>query len=231
MKVFFALLLLTNIAFALIQWLFPLDHWQQKERPIATAEKLKLISELEVIVKPVVPKEVSAAIPDYPEVPMPIVDVVKSELCFTLGPFVDQSLAQTVAHEFKQNNAAIKSRSSLEKEYMGLMVYIDDHKSRTDAIKTAESLKDKGVRDYIIVNEPGKSNVLSLGVFGLKRYADRRVSKIEALGYKVRSEARYRTRTIYWLDYKDTGSPDMDQFITTFKKQNGISKISRQCDL
>lgn len=229
MKAFFILLLLTNIFFALAQWLLPYEPIDRRTTPHFGVEKLKLLDEVEA-----------------PRVEMPRVEVVEQKvqpedsvlddtplmpdkLCYTLGPFKDQQVAQEIALKFKQNRISISTRSSLEKEYMGVMVYVDGHETRNDAVKTAEALALKGVRDYIIVEEPGKSNILSLGVFSLKKNADRRMSIISRLGYPVKSEARYRGRTIYWLDYSESENENLTRFIDTLKIEQGISRISRQC--
>jgi len=223
MKVFFTLLLLTNIVFAVFQWLVPYEQLMPHGTNVAVAEKLRLLDE---------PNERSAEKLD----PVSAVTAgtkplasISGPLCYTLGPFKESQLAQEAARQFRQNNIDISSRSAVEKEYMGMMVYIDGHQSRAEAIDTAESLKAKGVRDYIIVNEPGKSNILSLGVFSLKKNAERRREKIAALGYTVDSEPRYRNRRIYWLDYSQAENDRLGELVERLKKELGISRISRKC--
>ena len=224
MKAFFILLLLTNILFALAQWLLPYEQLNKKPQPHVAVETLRLLDEAEVSLADAVDKEVLIESPTHDDTP-----VTPDKLCYTLGPFKDQQTAQEIALKFKQNKISISTRASLEKEYRGVMVYVDGHATRADAIKTAESLASKGVRDYIIVDEAGKSNILSLGVFSLKKNADRRESIISRLGYSVKTEARYRGRTIYWLDYSESENENLTRFIDTLKKEKGISRISRQC--
>ena len=81
----------------------------------------------------------------------------------------------------------------------------------------------------MIVNEEGKSNALSLGVFGLKKNADRRIDRISAFGYEVQSEPRYRNRTIFWLDYDEQENEDLGRLVDSLKTEHGISRISRAC--
>ncbi len=109
------------------------------------------------------------------------------------------------------------------------MVNIEGHTTRQQARKTAKSLAEKGVRDYMIVNEDDKPFALSLGVFGLKKNADRRIQRIERLGYDVKSEARYRNRTIYWLDYDQPENDNLQRVIDRLKIEQGVSRISRVC--
>ncbi len=227
MRAIFILLLLTNIVFLLVQWLYPYQAPLKKPRAQLAATTLKLLNE-ETAAAPASPQTtVASTSGDHAE---SRVALAPSRLCYTLGPFKKQQDAREVALMFKQNKIDISSRASLEKEYMGMMVYIDEHDSRDAAIKTAESLAKKGVRDYIIVNEPGKSNILSLGVFGLKKNALRRQKTIARLGYKVKTEARYRNRTIYWLDYSESENESLTRFIDRLKQEKGISRIARQCN-
>lgn len=224
MRAVFFLLLLTNIIFVLVQWLYPYQPRLKKPRMQAAVNTLQLLNETPAGYSQA---EADASLSDQGS---EAGAALPARLCYTLGPFKKQQDAQEVALMFKQNKFDISSRSSLEKEYMGMMVYIDEHENREAAIKTAESLAEKGVQDYIIVNEPGRSNILSLGVFGLKKNALRRQKRIAKLGYEVKTEARYRNRTIYWLDYSESENEDLTRFIDQLKKEKGVSRISRQCN-
>ncbi len=229
MKAFFILLLLTNIIFALVQWLLPYGSEKNSVQPRLATETLQLLGESEVRLQ----QEQLLALAPKTETESESVDilpVVPDKLCYTLGPFKEQQAAQEVALKFKQNKIPISSRSSQEKEYRGMMVYLDGHKTRDDALSSAAFLSARGIRDYIIVNEPGRANILSLGVFGLKKNADRQLQKVSKLGYSVKSEARYRNRTIYWLDYSESENENLTRFIDQLKNEKGISRISRQCD-
>jgi hypothetical protein len=223
MKVFFTLLLLANIVFAVFQWLLPYEQLMPQARASAVAEKLKLLDEPDTSSQQLEPQEDTAA-----NVTKRNAEIT-APLCYTLGPFKEQKLAQQTASQYKQQNIPITTRSSIEKGYMGLMVYIDGHKNRKEAVATAEALKAKGVRDYIIVNDWDKTNVLSLGVYALKKNADRLKSRVEALGYEVQTEARYRNQTIYWLDYSQVENENLSQLVERLKSEQGISRISRQC--
>lgn len=224
MKVFFTLLLLTNIIFAVFQWLVPYEQLMPAASASAVAEQLKLLDE----------PDTSSEQQLEPQDESPVTASkrnaeISAPLCYTLGPFKEQKLAQQTASLYKQQNIPITTRSSIEKGYMGMMVYIDGHASRAEAIATAEDLKAKGVRDYIIVNDLDKTNVLSLGVYALKKNADGLKSRIEALGYQVQSEPRYRNQTIYWLDYAQVENASLNQLVEQLKSEQGISRITRQC--
>ncbi len=225
MKVFFTLLLLTNIVFAVFQWLVPYEQLMPQARTTALAEQLKLLDEpYTSSEQQLEPQDDTPAIADKRNAE------ISAPLCYTLGPFKKQKMAQQTASIYKQQNIPITTRSSIEKGYLGMMVYIDGHSSRAQAIKTSEALKEKGVHDLIIVNDENKTNVISLGVYALKKNADRLKSRIEAMGYEVKTEARYRNQTIYWLDYSQEENENLSLLVEQLRSEYGISRISRQCE-
>ncbi len=225
MKIFFSLLLLANIVFGLVQWLVPYEQLSEEKTAFAVAEELELLTESgpsEVIT------EVEAiAIDDSKS----LVSESSSNqlLCYTIGPFKDKARALEISGRYSIQQIRTRLKSSLEKDYLGVMVYIAGHNSRTEVVKTAESLTADGYRDYIIVNEPGKSNVLSVGVFGLKKNAERLIQRLRALNYPVESESRYRERTIYWLYYQQSNERELLSLLDTEDISSGISQIPRQC--
>ena len=79
------------------------------------------------------------------------------------------------------------------------------------------------------MNDPDKSNILSLGVFGLKKNAERRVKQLKKLKYTIKTEARYRERTIFWLYYQQSNESDLQLLLSEQDITNGISQISSQC--
>ena len=123
----------------------------------------------------------------------------------------------------------IKNGGSLEKQYLGVLVFIDGHKTRADAQATAKKLSAKGLRDHIIINNPEHSNMLSLGVFGLKKNADRLATRVQKLGFPVKTEARYRERTIYWIYAEQSSEDELMRLLKSPEFDDGISQIPTQC--
>ena len=157
-------------------------------------------------------------------------DTSNKILCYTIGPFKDKTLALEVSGRYTGKQVDTELKSSLEKEYLGVMVYLGSHKTRNQAKQVADRLASKGIRDYIIINEPpDKLNVLSLGVFGLKKNADRHAARIAKLNYEVKTELRYRERTIYWLYNRQSSESEIQNLLNDTDRQQGISQISSQC--
>ena len=226
MKIFFSLLLIANIAFAFVQWLLPYEQLVSHSRKIPVAERLRLLDEpleSEMIAE----AEVSEAV-QQDEV-MVAEDILDKRLCYTIGPFKDKTRALEVSARYSNNDVRTELKSSKEKEYLGIMVYISDHKSRQAAINTAAALAKRGFKESLIINEADKSNALSLGVFGLKKNADRLISRLKKLKYPVRSETRYRERTIYWVYNEQSNKDNLYILLDTDDKDQGIGQMPRQC--
>lgn len=250
MKVFFGLLLIVNVAFAAFQWLLPYEQLFAEKKKVPAAVELQLLSEanIEIVSESdrVAEAEATAAasgrakssFSTTAEVDKPVQirskalvaeDSSDKRVCYTIGPFKDRERAVEISGRYSAKRADTSLKSSLEKDYQGVMVYIDGHNTREDAIKTANRLAAKGIRDHIIVNSPENPNILSLGVFGLKKNADKLRDRVVKLGFRVKAEARYRERTIYWLYSEQSSESEYLQLLDDADFDTGISQTPTQC--
>ena len=226
MKIFFSLLLLANIGFGLMQWLMPYEQLFAENPKIELAEELKLLKDP---IKSTVVEADESSIESDSSHPLVSENADAQPLCYTIGPFKDKTRALEVSGRYSTQNIKTRLKSNLEKEYMGVMVYISGHKTREEATARADKLSRQGITDRIIVNEEGKSNVLSLGVFGLKKNADRLSARLKKLKYPVETEPRYRDSTIYWLYYQQSNESDLPLLLDDQDIAKGIGQIPGQC--
>ena len=244
MKVFFALLLIVNIAFAIFQWLLPYEQLFVQQNKMPAAEKLELltdataqvVSEAEVVARVEaetdalaeavarIESEVAAA-----RSKLVVEEVSDKRVCYTIGPIKDKARAIEISGRYSGREVETSLKSSLEKEYQGVMVYIGGHKTRAEAVATANRLAARGITDHIIVNNPDTPHILSLGVFGLKKNADRLKARVEKMDFKVDTEARYRERTIFWLYAEQSSEADLLELLDDSDNASGISQIPTQC--
>ncbi|HMB73725.1 MAG TPA: hypothetical protein VKQ06_09155 [Gammaproteobacteria bacterium] len=156
-------------------------------------------------------------------------DSSDKRVCYTIGPITDKARAIELSGRYSGKQVKTEIKSSLEKQYLGVMVYIGGHPSRQEAVKTANQLVKKGIHDHIIVDKADEENVLSLGVFGLKRNADRLKERVEKMDFDVETEARYRERTIFWLYGEQSSEQDIQRLLGEAEAGDGISQIPTQC--
>ncbi len=200
MKVFFALLLIVNIAFAVFQWLLPYEQMFGEKRKIPVAQELQLLTDAntEIVGEPEIAAKVETETDAIAEAVARVEQELASEragvvteeeidkrVCYTIGPITDKARAIEISGRYSGKQVDTEIKSSLEKQYLGVMVYIGGHDSRQAAVNTANQLIKRGVSDHIIVDKPNEKNVLSLGVFGLKRNADRLKARVERMNFDV----------------------------------------------
>ena len=130
MKIFFSLLLLANIGFGLMQWLLPYEQLFVEKSKFALAEELKLLKD--PIKSAAVEKNETSNQSDSSN-PLVSENADAQPLCYTIGPFKDKTRALEVSGRYSTQNIKTRLKSKLEKEYMGVMVYISGHKTRDDA--------------------------------------------------------------------------------------------------
>ncbi len=244
MKVFFALLLILNIAFAVFQWLLPYEQMFGEKRKVPVAQELQLLTDANTEIVP--ESEVVARVEAETDAIAEAVARAEQELareraklvtekeidkrvCYTIGPITDKARAIEISGRYSGKQVRTEIKSSLEKQYLGVMVYIGGHDSRQAALNTADKLIKRGISDHIIVDKADEKNVLSLGVFGLKRNADRLKERVERMNFNVRTEARYRERTIFWLYGEQSSEQDMQRLLGEAETSDGISQIPTEC--
>lgn len=159
----------------------------------------------------------------------PSTNLTPAAQCYTAGPFQDSDRLQQATNFLSGLAIDYEQRSSIEKQYIGMLVYLPSHESRKAVVNVAEELVSKGVKDYMLLNEPGKSHALSLGVFGLQKNAQKRVEALAKLNYQALTEARYKKKTIEWLDYQIKGQIEQINLAEQQMKDLNVSQIERNC--
>ena len=149
--------------------------------------------------------------------------------CYVIGPFRQQAQALAVSKRYQGRGVMLELKSGGDREYVGDMVYIDGNDTREDAVAIANDLKKRGINDYLILHEPGKRNVLSLGVFGQSQNVAKVKARVEAMNYKVKTEPRYRKQKGYSLHYKQMNQGGLMNLLTVNETEAGISQTSANC--
>lgn len=154
----------------------------------------------------------------------------KKLFCYTLGPFKDEALANTVSELLRRHVKKLKRRSREESEQHRYWVYIPSLDSRTAAIAMSKRLAKEKIKDYYIIRSGSKNNGISLGHFKEKHHAYRRLERLTALGFAVDIEPVSQVYQVYWLDYQVLGeSPAELEAIKSFQ-EDGVARLDRACE-
>jgi cell division septation protein DedD len=247
MRTALIVLLLANLVMVAVNIFLPRQGDEPLPASLPNIETLKLVSEHEIEPEPQTP----AAPVETSEAPVasmpPAEGVAMEELlpesidesteaspepareCFTLGPYRDRDRADDVADRIREAGLPASRRSSVERVLRSYWVLIPPLPNEEAADAIAAQLKRRGVKDFFVTEEP--PNAVSLGVFSQRRYADRRVSEMERLGYEVEVEPIYRDRTVYWLDYETRSDNSVPEQVWrgSVPDGSGVERLPREC--
>jgi len=151
--------------------------------------------------------------------------------CYSLGPFVLESSVKSASYTLKDLGLVTVKRYETRRELSGFWVYIPPLPSRADASKVVSMLKQRGVKDYLIVPNGVKKYAISLGFFRTREGAQQRQAHMQALGLAPILEESYRESSGFWLDFTSPNTPPLpDSIVDALQSQyDGISMKKRQC--
>jgi hypothetical protein len=121
------------------------------------------------------------------------------DVCQTVGPFKDSTASDPVVTWLKERGREGSVRTGMMNVRIGYWVYLKSM-SATEARRTMQELKDKGVKDY----NQNAQNEISLGIYVKQEIAIRRQKSMETLGYTPLVKPLYRNRIRYWVDVRET---------------------------
>ncbi|MEJ2061609.1 MAG: SPOR domain-containing protein [Gammaproteobacteria bacterium] len=151
--------------------------------------------------------------------------------CYTIGPFTDKQPADAVIRKIRQAGFKPQLRTTTQQATVGYWVYLPPQESRKAALKVAQGLAHKGIKDYFIVTTDEDKNAISLGLFSEPARAKRRQAYLKKLGYATKIRVRTREQTLYWLDYdeRDGHHLDADTWQAVGTEGTSVQRISRDC--
>lgn len=230
MRWFFVLLFLVNVIFfALMQWGGGLSSEESSVQPLAALnpEKIKLLEPppsaaqattavaavaAEPVVVPAAPVVPAIVVASAPVVASPVHATEKNKTesnCLEWGEFsgTDLARAETTLAQMKLGDKL----SQRTVEYSrGYWVYIAPFKTHASRNKKIKQLKDLGIEDYFVVQEPGHwMNAISLGVFKTEEAAKNHLSELNKKGVrtaKVGERASKLKFTVFILKHMDAAA-------------------------
>lgn len=225
MRILFFLLIVLNAVYFVWNYLVPVPPPTPPAREFQGVAPLALLNE----------RESGASAPDgvssdgqtqgSPDV------VSATRTCYTLGPLASVDRANTLSERISALGYAVTQRSIEQEEVSGYWVYLPPLASRSKALALAKEMAKKGVKDYYVVPNGENENAISLGLFSEAHRAERRTERIAELGYEASTTVRYRTRTLFWLDYDEAGAAPLSRDVWESDGEEGasIQRLARRC--
>ena len=151
--------------------------------------------------------------------------------CYALGPFAAESALKSVSSMLGALGIESLKRHETRRELNGFWVYIPPLPSRAEARKVVSMLKERGVKDYLIVPKGVKKNAISLGFFRTREGAQQHKAHMQTLGLAPVMDESYKDSSGFWLDFSSSSQPALpNALVDDLENQyDGISMKKRQC--
>lgn len=120
-------------------------------------------------------------------------------LCVSIGPFNTAAQAARAGAILRQLGIAKPRQELLGSTVTSYRVYLPSLPSRAAAEHRRVELTRLGIKDHYILEEPGKENAISLGLFSIEENAVALLGHLEEKGVKARQETLYSTRDTFWV--------------------------------
>jgi hypothetical protein len=202
MRLFIMLLLLANIVYFTIEFIFGNATYM----PPATIKQG--IPAIELIKN----KELT-----------PETESVLSTRCYTVGPYNSEKAMQLVATQLNDFGLAVKIRREKTKDTLNYLVYLVAQETRQASLKIIDDIKKNDVKDYHLIESGPYKNAISFGFFNDLNKARRHSEYIRFLGYDARYTEQKAVREIFWLNYDE--QPDKSAPILKWSKAIDPSSI------
>lgn len=158
----------------------------------------------------------------------------QNSVCYSMGPFVSNEAAVSAKNKIATMTLDTSVRMFSRTNAIAYWVYLPKFKSYDQAKQVADSMRNKGYKDYYIVASGGNENALSLGLFKEQSGAERRRNRVIKLGYAAKIETKFKTTDLYWIDYKIDASKQ-DSIVKTLTSVAGgagnLQLVTRNCNI
>jgi hypothetical protein len=186
-------------------------------RPTVNGETMMLIKEMQptgstVVITPVKPKPERQDEPispgdDLTEEVQPVVVEQVPPFCLRVGPFYDENLAERTEERLKSMLLAVRVRTVQAREIRAYRVFLGPFDSRDEINALQNELTEKGVKEHYIKRDPGKKDVISLGLFTQKTGAESLLDQLQKKGVSAKTVTEDRLLDpTYWLEMTDSAA-------------------------
>lgn len=120
-------------------------------------------------------------------------------LCVSIGPFSTAAQAARASTILRQLGVVKLRQELLGSTVPSYRVYVPSLPSRAAAERQRTELAGLGIKDHYILEEPGKENAVSLGLFSIEENAAALLRRLARKGVNARQETLYNTRDTFWV--------------------------------
>jgi hypothetical protein len=190
-RVFFLLMLTTNIGLAAWLWLAPRADARVPPPADAGVAQLVLLSER---------GDAASNAAELADRPLSVAEL-DTLTCTRIGPFPSQSDMRRAMAALTPLTERIQFKETRAVKSRGWWVYMPAFATRDLALTNARALAAQGIRDYYVVTAGDQQNTISLGLFRERSNAENRRKELIGLGFEAAMRERTDEAPEYWLEY------------------------------
>ena len=120
-------------------------------------------------------------------------------LCVSIGPFSTAAQATRASTMVRQLGVETLRQELLGSTVTSYRVYLPPLPSRAAAERQRTELTGLGIKDHYILEEAGKENAISLGLFSIEDNAAALLRTLAEKGLEARQETLYSSRDTFWV--------------------------------
>lgn len=144
------------------------------------------------------PDEIVSELPDIAVSEMPGGPIEKS--CFTFGPLADETHAIRLGDWFRNRQADVAVRTTIDSDQQLFWVYLAPEGSRESALAVLDELQKGGILDMRVISRGNLHNAISLGLFSTQAAVNDRLNELERKGFHPVVVPYTDAQKIFWLD-------------------------------
>lgn len=149
--------------------------------------------------------------------------------CFTVGPYRREAKAELMTAKLQKSGFKVDWRASKERRTRGYSVFLPSYPSYEAAEAVVKKLAEQGVNDYYILTDAERRNSVSLGFFTLKAGSEKRMARLQAMGYNPQVEVRFDEIPVFWLDYQAPTEAASEAFWQENDAADNVELLLREC--
>ena len=123
-------------------------------------------------------------------------------MCFSFGPFPDDQQGKDLKAWFEGRQVFVQQRPEKDKENQLFWIYLAPQDSLGGAMQAIEDLKEKGIKDYRLIETGDLRHAISLGLFSTQASVNKRLNELKGKGYRPIIVPYRKVNLIYWIDVK-----------------------------
>jgi hypothetical protein len=121
-------------------------------------------------------------------------------LCVSIGPFTSADQVSAPMATAQRLGASKAHLGQREETITSYRVYLPSLPSRKLAERKRAQLTELGFKEHYVIDEPGRENAVSLGVFAIEKNAAALVRALAEKGVSAKQEPVTNAQTTYWLE-------------------------------